>query len=1173
MRCPACNHENREGAKFCEDCATPLSTPAPQAVTSAGPGALATTGGVAAGESGVAIGHDVTTQNQTVVLSLQSGSISQQLDIEGSSETAPAEIHWSERNESSVSYFKDALNQPNIPESELLKLFHEWGLVTTSQGGHFTIAGASLFCPKDRFHKGFHSDVQINGSNGLISNLNGLNLVDLYSGLHEELSHLWENVWEDPSKRDLTGKPMTITRYPRGAITEALVNFIIHRDYKIDDLAFVTIREDYVEFINPGVSSYSPKELVEALEPLRPKYERNPTIIKVFSRTSLNQRQGGGIIRIRKLLQENSNLKEDRPALEIENDTSKGRFRIRIYARSILSISAVSATVSEISLGPVLLNAYLNYLCELVRSLPLAGVDRKSISEDTRSDLDLARVYTALMTQRIESERELTPQPDREPRRLSALEVLNTEKHLALLGDPGSGKSTFVNFAALCLAGELLGRPDANLRLLTSPLPDDEQNRERDERPKPQSWDHGPLLPVRVVLRDLAARGLPPPGQLVSGDTLWKFIVAELPETLREFAKPLRDELLSKGGLLLLDGLDEVPEADQRREQVKAAVRGFTAAFPNVRVLATSRTYAYQKQKWKLRGFAEAVLAPFDPQQIGRFVERWYAYVGEARRLNSQDAQGKAAQLNDAIHRSPRLSELAARPLLLTLMASLHAWRGGALPDQREELYADAVDLLLDQWESQKARRKPDGGYELIQPSLAEWLRMDQKVMRSLLNRLAFEAHRDQPTLTGTADILQDKLVRELMKHNLNPDARPARVVEYLSFRAGLLEPRGVGVYTFPHRTFQEYLAACYLTDHGFPDEMATLLRADPNRWREVTLLAGAKAARGTASAAWTLADALCFNDLPTGRPTDSELGGALLAAQVLVENNSLTYIADRNRSKVDRLRRWLTHIVVEGLLPPADRVQVGDALALFGDPRNLEELVTISAGKFWMGNKEGGLSFVANHPQHELSLTEYKIGKYPVTVGLWRQFVDATGYKCDSDSLRDHDNRPAHDVSWHDARAFCEWLTSEWHKQSKIKVDEVARLPTEAEWEKAARGADKRDWPWGNEFVGDCANTSEGDIGRTSAVGMFPTGASPYGCLDMVGNVWEWCQSKNMKYPYKIDDGREDLKGDDACVLRGGSFYDNLRYTQCAFRHYLQPDSRVFNLGFRVVVSPGSRS
>jgi hypothetical protein len=284
-------------------------------------------------------------------------------------------------------------------------------------------------------------------------------------------------------------------------------------------------------------------------------------------------------------------------------------------------------------------DAYLTWLMDQVRAVPLTGVDPKSIREVTQRDLDLAAVYTALMTQRTDMAEERTLRLDREARQLSALAVLNTEPHLALLGDPGSGKSTFLNFVALCMAGELCHHPDANLRTLTAPVPEDDDTSRRKEEPQPQPWDHGALLPLRVVLREFVARGLPHTSQpaTVSGDSLWRFIIAELPETLRPFESSLRQQLLRTGGLLLLDGLDGVPEADQRRVQVKTAVEQLAAAFPKVRVLVTSRTCAYQRQDWKLRGCAEAVLAPFGEAQMRRFVDRWYSYVGQARRLSAEN--------------------------------------------------------------------------------------------------------------------------------------------------------------------------------------------------------------------------------------------------------------------------------------------------------------------------------------------------------------------------------------------------------------------------------------------------------------------------------------------------------------------------------------------------------
>jgi ABC-type taurine transport system ATPase subunit len=136
-------------------------------------------------------------------------------------------------------------------------------------------------------------------------------------------------------------------------------------------------------------------------------------------------------------------------------------------------------------------------------------------------------VYTALLTQAPEEldRAALTPKnmEARGQRRLSALEHLNLQPRLVLLGDPGSGKSTFVNFVALCLAGEALGHTGANLKLLTAPLPKEPGQR---EEPEPQPWKHGALLPVRVVLRDFAARGLPPAGQIATARHLWEFIVA-----------------------------------------------------------------------------------------------------------------------------------------------------------------------------------------------------------------------------------------------------------------------------------------------------------------------------------------------------------------------------------------------------------------------------------------------------------------------------------------------------------------------------------------------------------------------------------------------------------------------------------------------------------------------
>jgi len=152
--------------------------------------------------------------------------------------------------------------------------------------------------------------------------------------------------------------------------------------------------------------------------------------------------------------------------------------------------------------------------------------------------------------------------------------------------------------------------------------------------------------------------------------------------------------------------------------------------------------------------------------------------------------------------------------------------------------------------------------------------------------------------------------------------------------------------------------------------------------------------------------------------------------------------------------------------------------------------------------------------------------------------------------------------VSWFDAVAYCAWLSE--------KTGKSYHLPTEAEWEKAARGEDGRVYVWGDEWDETKANSMEGEAGDTTPVGHYsPDGDSPYGCADMAGNVWEWCHSLDRPYPYNLRDGREAPETDGPRVLRGGAFLDSERLARCASRNGVRSNFRSRSYGFRVCVAP----
>ena len=233
-------------------------------------------------------------------------------------------------------------------------------------------------------------------------------------------------------------------------------------------------------------------------------------------------------------------------------------------------------------------------------------------------------------------------------------------------------------------------------------------------------------------------------------------------------------------------------------------------------------------------------------------------------------------------------------------------------------------------------------------------------------------------------------------------------------------------------------------------------------------------------------------------------------------------------------------------------------------------EFVRIPAGGFLMGSLADNRFADENEkPQHTVELPyAYWIARSPLTYRQFGAFIDATKAEIDLatnwPNLLDH---PVVNVTWHEASAYCQWLSQQLPEELH---DLIARLPTEAEWEKAARGIYGYEWPWGNEWDATRCNSTESGRGATTPVGAYsPQGASPYGAVDMVGNIWEWCHSLDRPYPYVTDDGRESEVSVELRVVRGGAYQDSFAGTRCAYRSAFLPHRRHETIGFRVVLAP----
>ena len=229
-----------------------------------------------------------------------------------------------------------------------------------------------------------------------------------------------------------------------------------------------------------------------------------------------------------------------------------------------------------------------------------------------------------------------------------------------------------------------------------------------------------------------------------------------------------------------------------------------------------------------------------------------------------------------------------------------------------------------------------------------------------------------------------------------------------------------------------------------------------------------------------------------------------------------------------------------------------------------LEErsMALVPAGEFTMGSATGDAD---EQPEHRVYVAAFSMDRYQVSVGQYAKFLEATSQAAPTDwsimNKSRHQNRPIVNVDWADAEAYCTWVGK--------------RLPTEAEWEKAARGTDGRIYPWGNELpTGFRANSKKekwSDHWVLSPVGMFEEGKSPYGIYDMAGNVWEWVNDWYDQDYYRSSPSKNPtgpLRGESK-VIRGGSWGSGPRDLRSSDRDTHLPSARGMGTGFRCAKTP----
>ena len=771
---------------------------------------------------------------------------------------------------------------------------------------------------------------------------------------------------------------------------------------------------------------------------------------------------------------------------------------------------------------------FLEYAREEHRFLPLRG-----FGTELRAPIELEPVYISLRAVPSHMEIEMRhKKPEDEAQPIEEMEIgaalgICQERGysgLAILGDPGSGKTTLLKYLALCLA----------------------QSKPVEETGVPPG-----RLPIYLPLRAVTDFN------------------ASLAQALRDYY-PMSEIYLppdffegilgSERCLLLLDGVDEVATSERRREATEWIERA-RKAHPNNLIIVTSRFAGYKGSARLPANYLEMHVRDLNDDDVQQFVKQWYLQVETKQRGDTEHWRNEARRLSDdfitQLSRQERVRQLAKNPLMLQIICLLHRTQG-SMPKRQTELYEECIRVLLQKWDEAK-------GLEVFL-SAAE----ARQVLRPLALWLHSEESRTFADTEQVKEIVRPHLAR-VKRLTRGAEEQLDRILTSVRDRSGLFVGYDVTRYGFQHLSFQEFLAAEEIVKQRLHKRLVETF--GQSWWREPTLLSlGLDDPHFQAGFFRTLVRSSLFCDnLDFGLACVREL----LAPSVVPFADAIAdpKLDSRGRYNCVMLLREIggaeaIEALEEAYKNPDPKIATAahDALVQLGaleeekaaaptvgaesfvNEIDATELIRIPAGEFTMGTDRE-----RERPQRPVYLDEYYMAKHPVTNAQYARFIKATGHERPRywhSKRYNKPNQPVVTVTWDDAKAYCEWAG--------------LRLPTEAEWEKAARGTDGPEWPWGNEKPDEKRCNFGDNVGTTSEIGSFPDGASPYGCMDMAGNVWEWCE--DWYDEYRAEDLRNPTgptKGNSK-VLRGGAYYFDPDSARCASRGRGGPDVGTGDFGFR---------